>query len=69
MEYIGAVTHLLTIDPNFPGHPSTQFYSGLNFHRDQFFAGFLNPYMVCDFRIKEVSLKMLQKNWTGGWEF
>ena len=23
MVYIGAITHLLTIDPNFLGHPST----------------------------------------------
>ena len=24
MEYIGVITHLLTIDPNFLGHPSQQ---------------------------------------------
>ena len=40
MEYIGVTTHLLTIDPNFLGHPSMERMRKATFVR----RGFIGPH-------------------------
>ena len=51
MGYIGVITHLLTIDPNFLGHPSEPRKNPPTFHYTGWLIGILimdyyNPYIT-----------------------